>query len=133
GDEWLARMGLTHLSDAPAGSLSIGQQRLLELAMNLVVDPEFLLLDEPIAGVHPVIRRQIAETLHDLRSRGRTLLVIEHHMPFVMGLCDKIVVMDHGMKIAEGTPAARSPGAGPTRSCGSGSGTSRRREGCSRR
>ena len=67
---------------------------------------EFLLLDEPIAGVHPVIRRQIAETLSDLRARGRTLLVIEHHMPFVMGLCDKIVVMDHGMKIAEGTPEA---------------------------
>ena len=106
GDEWLGRLGLTHLIDAPAGSLSIGQQRLLELAMNLVVDPEFLLLDEPIAGVHPVIRRQIAETLSDLRARGRTLLVIEHHMPFVMGLCDKIVVMDHGMKIAEGTPEA---------------------------
>jgi len=105
-DEWLARMGLTHLIDAPAGSLSIGQQRLLELAMNLVVDPEFLLLDEPLAGVHPVIRRQIGETLNDLRARGRTLLVIEHHMPFVMGLCDKIVVMDHGVKIAEGAPEA---------------------------
>ncbi len=106
GDEWFARMGLTHLVDAPAGSLSIGQQRLLELAMNLVVDPEFLLLDEPLAGVHPVIRGQIAQTLKDLRARGRTLLVIEHHMPFVMGLCDKIVVMDHGMKIAEGPPEA---------------------------
>jgi ABC-type branched-subunit amino acid transport system ATPase component len=99
-------MGLTHLVHSPAGSLSIGQQRLLELAMNLVVDPEFLLLDEPLAGVHPVIRRQIAETLKDLRARGRTLLVIEHHMPFVMELCDKIVVMDHGTTIAEGPPEA---------------------------
>jgi len=104
--EWLARMGLTHLTDTLAGRLSIGQQRLLELTMNLVIEPEFLMLDEPLAGVHPVIRRQIAETLGDLRARGRTLLLIEHHMPFVMGLCDKIVVLDHGEKIAEGPPEA---------------------------
>ena len=104
--EWLARMSLAHLARTPAGRLSIGQQRLLELTMNLVIEPDFLLLDEPLAGVHPVIRRQIADTLRDLRARGRTLLLIEHHMPFVMGLCDKIVVMDHGEKIAEGPPAA---------------------------
>ena len=105
-DEWLDRMGLARLAAAAAGTLSIGQQRLLELTMNLVIDPPFLLLDEPLAGVHPVIRRQIADTLHDLRVRGRTLLIIEHHMPFVMRLCDKIVVMDHGEKIAEGPPDA---------------------------
>ena len=103
---WLERVGLARHVDAPAGSLSIGQQRLLELVMNLVVEPDVLLLDEPLAGVHPVIRAQIAETIRDLRARGRTFLLIEHHMPFVMSLCDKIVVMDHGEKIAEGPPAA---------------------------
>jgi ABC-type branched-subunit amino acid transport system ATPase component len=104
-DHWLMRLGLAGHVDAAAGSLSIGQQRLLELVMNLVVEPDVLLLDEPLAGVHPVVRAQIAETIRDLRARGRTFLLIEHHMPFVMSLCDKIVVMDHGEKIAEGPPA----------------------------
>jgi ABC-type branched-subunit amino acid transport system ATPase component len=105
GARWLERLGLAHLRDGPAGSLSVGQQRLLELAMNLLVEPAFLLLDEPLAGIHPVIRAQIAELLRALRGQGRTFLVIEHHMPFVMGLCDKLVVLDHGEKIAEGPPA----------------------------
>jgi ABC-type branched-subunit amino acid transport system ATPase component len=106
GAAWLDRMGLQGHVGVSAGSLSIGQQRLLELTMNLVVDPALLLLDEPLAGVHPLVRRTIADTIRDLRARGRTTLLIEHHMPFVMALCDKVVVMDHGEKIAEGPPDA---------------------------
>jgi ABC-type branched-subunit amino acid transport system ATPase component len=103
--EWLERLGLGHLRDDPAGSLSVGQQRLLELAMNLLVEPAFLMLDEPLAGVHPRTRAQIADLVRALRAEGRTLLIIEHHMPFVMALSDKVVVLDQGQKLAEGPPA----------------------------
>jgi len=106
GREWLDRFGLAHLSDALSDSLSIGQQRLLELAMNLVAAPDLLMLDEPLAGVNPVVRDTIAEVVADLRRSGKTFVIIEHHMNFIMGLCDTIVVMDHGEKIAEGPPTA---------------------------
>jgi ABC-type branched-subunit amino acid transport system ATPase component len=106
GEAWLARMGLSRLREDPAGSLSVGQQRLVELAMNLLVEPAFLMLDEPLAGVHPLVRQQIAQHVRELRAHGRTFLIIEHHMPFVMELSDKIVVLDHGEKIAEGPPEA---------------------------
>jgi len=106
GGRWLERMELAHLSEHAAGTLSVGQQRLLELAMNLLVEPAFLMLDEPLAGVNPVIRRRIGEIVQSLRAEGRTFLIIEHNMPFVMQLCDKIIVLDHGEKIAEGPPAA---------------------------
>jgi ABC-type branched-subunit amino acid transport system ATPase component len=104
--QWLERFGLTHLISDPSDTLSIGQQRLLELAMNLAMSPDLLLLDEPLAGVNPVVRDTIADAVAALRREGKTFLIIEHHMNFVMRLCDKIVVMDHGEKIAEGVPEA---------------------------
>lgn len=101
---WVGRFGLGHLLHEPAERLSIGQQRLLELAMNLAVSPDLMLLDEPLAGVNPVVRDMIGEAVNALRAEGKTFLIIEHHMNFVMRLCDVIVVMDHGEKIAEGPP-----------------------------
>ncbi len=105
GHALLADMGLAHLQHQPGETLSIGQQRLLELTMQLLVMPDLLLLDEPLAGVHPIIRDSIATIVRIQRAAGKAILLIEHDMRFVMDLCDRVVVLDHGETIAEGPPA----------------------------
>jgi ABC-type branched-subunit amino acid transport system ATPase component len=103
-DHWLAAVGLSHLRDDNAETLSVGQQRLLEVAMHFFADPKLLLLDEPLAGVNPVVRSNIADIIRARRAAGGTLLIIEHDMRFVMGLCDHLVVMQQGQVIAQGAP-----------------------------
>ncbi|MGH6609768.1 MAG: ABC transporter ATP-binding protein, partial [Burkholderiaceae bacterium] len=101
----IERVGLAaHMSDA-AGSLPLGQQRTLEIARALASDPKLLLLDEPASGLRYLEKRSLSELLRKLRDEGLGILLVEHDMDFVMGLADRVVVMDFGQKIAEGTPA----------------------------
>lgn len=88
-----------------AQNLSYGQQKLLEIARALASNPKLLLLDEPAAGVNPVMLKKISGLMLDLKKRGITILFIEHDMEFVMNLADKIVVLDYGEEIAVGKPA----------------------------
>jgi ABC-type branched-subunit amino acid transport system ATPase component len=90
----------------PAANLSYGQKKLLEFAYILVADPGMILLDEPAGGVNPTMINQLAERIRTLNKQGVTFLVVEHNMEFVMGLCDQVIVMHHGSKIAEGQPLA---------------------------
>ncbi len=101
----IERVGLgAHLHDA-AGSLALGQQRLVEIARALAGDPLVLLLDEPAAGLRYAEKQALAALLQQLRAEGMAILLVEHDMEFVMGLVDRLVVMDFGHKIAEGLPA----------------------------
>jgi ABC-type branched-subunit amino acid transport system ATPase component len=102
---WLARVGIDHLERAEARDLSFGQQKLLELAAVLMAEPSLILLDEPAGGVNPALVERIADLVRDLNAEGRTFLVVEHNMDFVMNLCSHVVVFDRGRPIASGTPA----------------------------
>jgi len=97
-------VGLSHLADQPAGVLSGGQQKLLELARILMVNPSVILLDEPAAGVNPVLLESLMERIVELNRRGITFLLIEHNMDMVMSLCSPVVVMAQGKVVMEGDP-----------------------------
>jgi branched-chain amino acid transport system permease protein len=100
----IERVGLAeHVFDA-AGSLALGQQRTVEIARALAADPSLLLLDEPAAGLRYLEKQALAELLGRLRDEGMGILLVEHDMDFVMGLADRVVVMEFGEKIAEGLP-----------------------------
>jgi len=98
-------LGLTHLVDAFAGTLSGGQRKLVELGRALMAEPRMILLDEPMAGVAPVLAEQLLDHIRQLRvEHGVTMLVIEHDMDVVMTISDRIIVMDEGRVIADGLP-----------------------------
>jgi ABC-type branched-subunit amino acid transport system ATPase component/ABC-type branched-subunit amino acid transport system permease subunit len=98
-------VGLADRGWEVAGGLAFADQRRLEIARALVNDPDLLLLDEPAAGMHPSEIRDLVELVGKVRAAGVTVLLIEHHVELVMGLSDRVSVLDYGIKIAEGTPA----------------------------
>jgi ABC-type branched-subunit amino acid transport system ATPase component len=103
--ELLEEFGLAHLADERAAELSYGQKKLLEFATVLMSHPRLVLLDEPTAGVNPVLVESIERRIRELHARGLTFLVVEHNMNLVMRLCDPVIVLNGGTKLAEGPPA----------------------------
>ena len=95
---------LERLAGEYAGNLSYGQQKLVEFVRMLMTDPGLILLDEPAAGVNRTLLNDLLEAVGRLRDRGKTVLLVEHDMKVVMGLCETVFVLDHGEKIAEGPP-----------------------------
>lgn len=102
--EVLDRVSLDAPLNKPAADLSYGQSKLLGIAMAMIHPHQLMLLDEPVAGVNPVVRETISHVLRKLREQGETVFVIEHDMEFIMPLADEVIVLDHGRMIAHGTP-----------------------------
>lgn len=103
-DRILELVGLAHLKDTPAYTLPLGILRRVEIARALALNPLVLLLDEPVAGLTEEERSAVAKLLQKIRTQNVSILLVEHTMSFVMGLCERIVVMHQGKKIAEGSP-----------------------------
>jgi neutral amino acid transport system ATP-binding protein len=106
GREMLAFVKLDRLAGEYAGNLSYGQQKLVEFVRVLMTDPSLILLDEPAAGVNRTLLNDLLAAVARLRDEGRTILLVEHDMKVVMGLCETVFVLDHGEKIAEGPPGS---------------------------
>jgi len=102
--ELLQFVKLERLADDYAGNLSYGQQKLVEFVRMLMRDPSLVLLDEPAAGVNRTLLNDLLDAVRRLRDAGKTVLLVEHDMKVVMGLCETVFVLDHGEKIAEGPP-----------------------------
>jgi len=103
--ETLSFVGLIDFQDQLARSLPYGEQRRLEIARALCTEPELLLLDEPTAGMNPQETKGLMDLIERIRDAGKTILLIEHDMRVIMGICDRVAVLNYGEKIAEGTPA----------------------------
>ena len=104
-EDLLAFVTLTPLAGEYAGNLSYGQQKLLEFARILMLDPDLVLLDEPAAGVNPTLLAELLDHIRKLPDQGKTVLIVEHNMKVIMGLCEQVFVLDHGELIAQGPPA----------------------------
>jgi branched-chain amino acid transport system ATP-binding protein len=103
--ELLEYVGIGRYADYKARTLSYGDQRRLEIARALATDPQLIALDEPAAGMNATEKVQLRELIDRIRNDDRTILLIEHDVKLVMGLCDRVTVLDYGKQIAEGTPA----------------------------
>jgi branched-chain amino acid transport system ATP-binding protein len=99
-------VGLGGFAHARASTLAYGHRRLLEIARAIVAAPQLLLLDEPAAGLNATESAHVAELIGRLRDRGATIILVEHHMDVVMSVCDEITVLNHGARLAHGTPSA---------------------------
>jgi branched-chain amino acid transport system ATP-binding protein len=102
--DYLKFVGLSGHEDEIASSLSYGDQRRLEIARALATEPRLLMLDEPAAGMNPHESKKLMQLINRIQEKGVTILLIEHDMKVVMGVCDKVVVINHGQWLAEGTP-----------------------------
>jgi branched-chain amino acid transport system ATP-binding protein/branched-chain amino acid transport system permease protein len=103
-EELLEFVGMRKYRDVRASDLSYGQQKLLELAQILMLDPRLIMLDEPAGGINPTLIERIGEMIRELNARGKTFLIVEHNMPFVLGLCNPVLVLARGQTIASGAP-----------------------------
>jgi branched-chain amino acid transport system ATP-binding protein len=104
--ELLDYVGIRARANDPAGSLPYGDQRRLEIARALAIEPKLLALDEPAAGMNPIERVALGKLIQAIRASGITVLLIEHDVRLVMNVCDRVLVLDYGEKIVEGRPAA---------------------------